>query len=87
MNISLPETSLNNSQKAAQMPPEVKNRVKVASDNIGGKLHPQRTDIEYLFDVFHEHITHYPKNEKLNCNDCRVMVRDFWKHEVSKWTQ
>lgn len=86
MNTTIPPTSLNNSERAVQMPPEVKKRVKEISKRIDGKLHPSPGDIQYLFEVFDEYITHYPPREKLNCNDCRVMVRDFWKREADTWT-
>ena len=83
--IQITPNEMSYAEKAARMPTDVKQKLKQTSDRVSGRLHPQPADIEYLFDMFHEHITHYPIEEKINCNDCRIMVRDFWQAEVIKW--
>lgn len=85
MNTAIPPTSLNNSQKAAQLAPEIKNKLIEISERVSGKLHPQHADIEYLFEIFDEYITPYPPKKMMGCSDCRVMVRNFWEHEIAKW--
>ena len=83
MNLTLPKT-MSNQQKADSIEPEFKNLIKKASNSMKGKLHPQESDMRFLFKMFDEKITHYPI-DKINCNDCRVMVRDFWQHIVEQW--
>ena len=87
MEVQVTTNEMSYTEKASRMPLGVRQKVKQASDRVNGKLHPATSDIEYLFDIFHEYITHYPKKEKIECNDCRIMVRSFWEHEVVKWKQ
>ena len=83
--MELPKTTdMSYEQKANKINRDLKDKIIKASNNIAGKLHPQESDVILLFEMFHEHISHYPLKEKLNCNDCRVMVRDFWKRIVNE---
>ena len=85
MNTSLPPTSLNNSQRAENLSREVKHKITEITKRVKGALHPSEPDIRYLFEIFDQHITPYPPEPNMRCNDCRVMVRGFWIHEVEKW--
>lgn len=77
-------TDMSYEQRAKRINQGIKERIIKASDNMAGKLHPQESDVVLLFEMFHEYITHYPLKEKLNCNDCRVMIRDFWQRIVNE---
>ena len=83
--MELPKTTdMSNEQKANRIPQDSKDKIIKASKNIAGKLHPQESDVILLFEMFHEYISYYPLKEKLNCNDCRVMVRGFWQRIVNE---
>ena len=83
--MELPKTpDMSYEQRAEKISIDKKEKIIKASKNIAGKLHPQESDVIFLFEMFHEYISHYPLKEKLNCNDCRVMVRNFWQRIVNE---
>jgi hypothetical protein len=83
--MSLPKTSdMSYEEKANKIPQDSKDKIITASNNVGEKLHPPESDVVFLFEMFHEYITYYPLKKNINCNSCRVMVRDFWKRIVNE---
>jgi len=70
---------------ASKIAPEIKEEITRAAIEMGGKLHPNESDVRYLFKMFDEHITPYPERN-LFCNDCRAMVRNFWQRIVNEST-
>lgn len=64
--------------KASKISDEEKNEISRAAIAMKGILHPNESDVRMLFEKYHKFITHYPPKDKINCNSCRVMVRDFW---------
>jgi hypothetical protein len=72
------------SHRADQATEEDKHLIMDASDQVGGLMKPDSEKVKLLFIMFDRYIeTYHIKN--LRCNDCRVMVRNFWHKEVQRW--
>lgn len=72
--------------KASKIPDAKKKEITRAAIAMKGVLHPNESDVRMLFEIYHEYIVHYPPKDKINCNSCRVMVRDFWIRIVEEST-
>lgn len=72
--------------EANKIPKNIKVKIKQASINVGGKLQPPKSDLNYLFEVYHKYITYYPPEIMIDCNNCRKRVRNFWRNITTKWT-
>lgn len=72
--------------KASKIIQKDKDRISEASKKMKGVLYPIEGDVRFLFEMYHEHIVYYPVETHINCNDCRVMVRNFWQRIVEEST-
>ncbi len=70
-------------ERANECTEDEKQRIIEAVKEIGGKLHPPKESVKYLFKMFDKYIQPYPE-KNMSCNGCRVMVRGFWKRIVEK---
>jgi hypothetical protein len=70
--------------RANQISEEEKREILYSFKKVNGKMYADRRELELLFSKFDEYIEPYPL-KNMNCNDCRVMVIQFWKRAIKLW--
>lgn len=72
---------------AEKIPEEIKEEVlRVVRRVEANKIRAEREDIKYLFDIYHEYISPYDK-QNIDCRACRAKVCGIFFTILYEWTK